>query len=91
MANQGVQGRVVDNANPPVGIQNLIIEVYDHDVLTADDFLGTATTDANELSSQSPRGTARFEFVRTSARSGEQQQREEEQPIPSCERDAESE
>jgi hypothetical protein len=47
MANGGVQGRVVDTANPPVGIKNLIIEVYDHDVLSADDFLGTATTDAS--------------------------------------------
>jgi hypothetical protein len=44
MANQSPQGRVIDKANPPVGIQKLLIEVYDHDVLKADDFLGT--TDA---------------------------------------------
>src|ERR1700687_1353085 len=47
MANQGTQGRVIDKANPPVGIKNLVVEVYDHDVLSADDFLGTTTTDAN--------------------------------------------
>lgn len=47
MANQSLQGRVIDEANPPVDIQNLLIEVYDHDVLKTDNFLGTATTDAS--------------------------------------------
>jgi hypothetical protein len=47
MTNQSLQGRVIDKANPPVGIQNPLIEVYDHHVLKLVDFLDTAATDAS--------------------------------------------
>ena len=53
MANQGVQGRAADKANTHADIQNLIIEIYDHDVSTGDDLLGTATTDASRSCSVS--------------------------------------
>lgn len=43
MPNQGVQGRVIDEG--AIGIQGLLVEVYDHDVLSADDRLGDPKVD----------------------------------------------
>lgn len=41
--NQGVQGRVIDEG--AIGIPGLLVEVYDHDVLSADDRLGNPKVD----------------------------------------------